>query len=230
MSTQRSLDCAHTHYTSITNSIHFNRYLRERCEIECWNENEDDYYHDERRTIRVLFLGRLVMPKAPGVLLKSIARLPRHVRDRVELLVVGNGYLRKPLQDLSRHLNISNQVIISDGNVPHDDVPKVIASSDIFVFPSLYPEAFGIVGVEAMALGLPIIGFGVGGSSDYLHHMETGLVASPPTPSGLAASLELLIKSRRARVELGQRAMEFVRRTYSTHAARDQWLSVYEDI
>ena len=170
------------------------------------------------------------MPKAPAVLLKSIARLPRHVRDRVELLVVGNGYLRKPLQDLSRHLNISNQVIISDGNVPHDDVPKVIASSDIFVFPSLYPEAFGIVGVEAMALGLPIIGFGVGGSSDYLHHMETGLVASPPTPSGLAASLELLIQSRRARFELGQRAMEFVRRTYSTHAARDQWLSVYEDL
>jgi glycosyltransferase involved in cell wall biosynthesis len=227
--------CAHLpSLPNLLSSLVRSQYLRKRCEIECCSEQKSSLSSSalllSHNKVRILFLGRLVMPKAPGVLLKSIVRLPRRVRDRVELVFVGNGYLEHPLWNLAQHLNISHQVIISKGDVPHDFVPSVIASSDIFVFPSLYPEAFGIVCVEAMSLGLPVVGFGFGGSSDFLHHMETGLVASPPTPSGLAAALELLIESNRARLKIGKRAMKFVKQTYSISAARDRWLSVYEEL
>lgn len=160
-------------------------YLTKRCKTECSNQLNDDGNYDvdeDDNVVRILFLGRLMMAKGPGMLLKSISRLPSRLQSRVEIVLVGSGYLRHPLSSLAEHLNISSRVLISNGNVAHEVVPKVIASSDIFVFPSLYPEAFGIVCVEAMALGLPVVGFGFGGSSDFLHHMDTGLIASPPTP------------------------------------------------
>ena len=179
--------------------------------------------------VRVLFAGRLVEAKGPGLLVRAAALLLRE-RTNLEFLFVGSGYLKSPLQKLAHELGIADKIHFSKGRVPHEDMPGIFASADIFAFPSIYPESFGIVSVEAMALGVPVVGFGFGGSGDFLRHLETGIVASPATPLGLASAIDLLVRCERLRRDLGQRAKLFARKQYSQDATRNVWKKIYQSL
>jgi len=101
-----------------------------------------------------IFVGRLVSRKRVHLLLRLAKALNNLMKD-FRILVVGDGYLRQRLAERTHALGLNKRVILL-GNVPENSLIALLHSSDVFLFPSAY-EGFGIVVLEAMASGLPVI-------------------------------------------------------------------------
>jgi len=101
-----------------------------------------------------IYVGRLVSRKRVHLLLKLAKALNNLVKD-FKILVVGDGYLRQRLEERISSLGLNQRVVLL-GNVPEARLLALLHSSDVFLFPSAY-EGFGIVVLEAMASGLPVI-------------------------------------------------------------------------
>jgi len=138
---------------------------------------------------RVLFVGRLVYYKGVDVLLKALAQVPE-----VSCVIVGEGPLKRELEVLAGKLGILPGVRFLDP-LPDDLYPAIYHCADFFVLPSVErTEAFGIVGLEAMAAGLPIITTELGtGTSYYNKDGISGIVVAPGHPTGLAEAIRHLI-------------------------------------
>jgi len=115
-------------------------------------------------TKNILFVGRLHPVKGLPFLIKAIKEVREKIPD-IKLFLVGNGEDKKMLSDLTKDLGI-NDCVVFMGTIPHDKISAIMNQSDIFVLPSL-SESFGLVLLEAMACGLPIVATNVGGGAIY---------------------------------------------------------------
>ena len=140
------------------------------------------------RTFRVAMLGRLNPLKGGLVLVRAVALAARALGRPLELCVAGDGPERGEMEALARRLGVP-------GHFPGwvDDAAReaLFRRSDVLAVPSVWPEPFGIVGVEAGCVGLPSVAFAVGGIPDWLEPGVCGELApaSPPTARGLADAL-----------------------------------------
>jgi glycosyltransferase involved in cell wall biosynthesis len=128
-----------------------------------------------------------------------------------EFLIAGDGPRRDELEALARRLGIDRRVRF----LGHcEDVPDLLASSDLFVLPSR-SEAFPNAVLEAMAAGLPVIATRVGGIVELIEHQRTGVLVPPDDPRALGFALLDLIQWRSHAIELGQAARTVVEQRYS---------------
>ncbi len=156
--------------------------------------------------LRVLFVGRLVYYKGVDVLLKALAAVPD-----VSAILVGEGPLKSDLKELAGRLGIAPRVRFLDP-LPDDLYPAIYHCADLFALPSVErTEAFGIVGLEALAAGLPIITTELGtGTSYYNRNGITGLVVEAGNAESLSeAILKLVTFTRKS---------DAARQKDSTHA------------
>lgn len=109
----------------------------------------------EPKSSRVVFLGRLVKRKGCGQLIKAFAAMEADFPDG-ELVIAGDGPERRSLQRLSKQLKIDHKVAFL-GHIDEKDKLGLLASAAIACFPALYGESFGIVLIEAMAAGTPVV-------------------------------------------------------------------------
>lgn len=121
----------------------------------------------------LLFVGRLASRKGVSRAIECVSQLPD--REHVELLIAGTGRHEERLKNLAEELGVEDQVEFL-GFVPDDELPTLYSSADVFLFPSRY-EGFGLVFLEAMACGTPVVGTPVGGIPDIVEDGETGFVA-----------------------------------------------------
>lgn len=137
---------------------------------------------------RLLFLGRLTKLKGGSQLLRAIPLAERKLGRRLSLTVAGDGPERSGLQATARRKNIDCTFTGWIGNAEKNEL---LAQADLLVLPSLWPEPFGLVGIEAGAHGVPAAGFDVGGVRDWLIEGYSGEVApgNPPTVEGLAGAI-----------------------------------------
>jgi len=151
-----------------------------------------------------LAVGRLVYYKGVEVLLDALA-LTRHIR----LVIVGDGPLRDALQARAARLGI-NQRLRWLGSVADDDLVGAFSSADLFVLASVArSEAFGLVQVEAMAAGVPVISTRLGTSVDVVNvDGISGLLVKPGDPNELAAAIEKIANDRELRRRLSTGALE----------------------
>jgi glycosyltransferase involved in cell wall biosynthesis len=152
----------------------------------------------------VLTLGRLVRRKGIDTVIEAIARIPG-----TELVVAG-GPDRSRLGDdpeVSRlrrtvaECGVTGRVSFT-GRVAHEDVPDLLSSADVVVSDPWY-EPFGIVPVEAMACGIPVVAAAVGGLADTVIDNVTGLHVPPRDPGMIAAALRRLLADPEQRRALG---------------------------
>jgi glycosyltransferase involved in cell wall biosynthesis len=169
---------------------------------------------DQRRdrttdTIRVVGVGDLVPYKGHRRLLEALALIDQSYRDRLEVAIVGEGPLRAELTALAEHLGLERHFHLL-GAVPASEVPKVLAESHVFVFPSL-GEPWGLALVEGMAAGLPVIASSSAGATRDLVVPGTGIVVDPTNVEELANALEQMLRlSPAERHEMGMRAKAHV--------------------
>jgi rhamnosyl/mannosyltransferase len=140
---------------------------------------------------RVLFIGRLVYYKGVDVLLKALAQVPA-----VSGIIVGDGPLKRELEELAETLGISKRVRFL-APLPEDLYPAIYHCADLFVLPSIErTEAFGIVGLEAMAAGLPLITTELGtGTSYYNQDGITGYVVKAREVESLSEAIRKHVTS-----------------------------------
>ena len=108
----------------------------------------------------ILYVGRLHPVKGIKYLIQSMTKIIER-NPNAKLLIVGEGEDKNKLVQLVRDLNLSDYISFKE-HVLNDEIPQIMSSADIFVLPSL-SESFGIVLIEAMACGLPIVATNVGG-------------------------------------------------------------------
>jgi D-inositol-3-phosphate glycosyltransferase len=180
-----------------------------------------------QRSPIVLFVGRIEPLKGIDVLLRAVS----HIDGRLAVLVIGGDgkdLARKAeLAALAAELRIADKITFLDA-VPHDDLPLYYNAADVCVVPSYY-ESFGLVAVEAMACGVPVIASRVGGLKETVQDGQTGYLVPWLCPEPFAERLELLLNNEPLRRSLGREArMAAERYHWSEVAARVE--DVYHDL
>ena len=163
----------------------------------------------DRRTdkMSVVFMGTLKPDKDPLTLLKAIAEL-REGGLSVRTHIIGDGPLRQELERFCRDKGMSDLVVFH-GMLPHPEALKILASSTIFVLPSV-EEGLPLALVEAMALGKAVIATDVGGVPELVRDEETGLLFKPTNYLALKSALERLLNNRSLCRRLGEEARRAV--------------------
>lgn len=159
-----------------------------------------------RDELVLLFVGRLVPYKGLRFLIGALPLL----HGKFKLIVVGNGPLEVELKSLVSKLSVDKKIIF----LPEQDeknLSNLYSACDIFVLPShMRSEAFGIVQMEAMAHGKPVVSCNIPGSgvSWVNKDSESGIVVEPESSRSLARAITKLMSSPRLRKKLGKGALE----------------------
>lgn len=172
----------------------------------------------------LLFVGVLRYYKGLSYLLEAM----RHVDAR--LLVVGQGPMEPALRAQAQALALGDRVVFA-GAVPDSELPAYYRAADAFVLPACErSEAFGLVLVEALASGLPLVTTELGTGTSYVnHHGETGIVVPPRDSQALASALQQLVDDSALRARLSQGARKQAERFTADRMVADV-LSVYREV
>ncbi|HII61781.1 glycosyltransferase family 4 protein [Pyrococcus horikoshii] len=157
----------------------------------------------------VLYVSRMSYRKGPHVLLNAFSKI-----EDATLVMVGNGEMLPFLKAQTKFLGIENKVVFM-GYVPDDILPEVFRMADVFVLPSISSEAFGIVILEAMASGVPIIATDVGGIPEVIKENSAGLLVPPGNELKLREAIEKLLKNEELRKWYGNNGRRSVEEKYS---------------
>ena len=141
-------------------------------------------------------------------------------------MIVGDGYMRVPLQFLVKQLRLRRNVSFL-GCISEDMLVEKYRSSNLVVVPSISSESIGIVVLEAMASGKPVIASSVGGLKEIVSDGSTGLLVEPSDPIDLADKIILLLSDRSLREQLSRNARKLVVDNYSCNVICDRILDVY---
>lgn len=141
----------------------------------------------------------------------------------VELWIAGSGPEEQKLRELASKLLPGSSVFL--GSVSHDKMPEVMAETDILVHATRY-ESFGILLVEAMAAGIPLVSYNVGGISDVVKDGETGFLVKYGDKETMAAKLIYLLRNENARRNMGSKGMEDCR-LYTKGAILARWHQLF---
>ncbi len=172
----------------------------------------------------LLFVGRLRYYKGLQYLLEAMRQI------EARLLVVGTGPMEREWRALAEELGLQDKIFFL-GEVPDEELPFYYHACDLFVLPASHrSEAFGLVQVEAMACGKPIVGTELGTGTSYVNvHGETGLVAPPRDPKALVEAINQLLADESLRRRLGKRGGERVRE-FSKEAMVTRIVELYEEL
>lgn len=137
---------------------------------------------------RLLYVGRLDPTKGIDTLLRAMASLPAAATLRIAAPDEPVHVTR--VRALIRTLGLEGRVTLA--GAPRRELSAIYRTADVCVFPSEWPEPFGLVPLEAMASGTPVVATGTGGSGEYLTDRRNCLLFPPGDPAALAAALRTL--------------------------------------
>jgi D-inositol-3-phosphate glycosyltransferase len=177
---------------------------------------------------RLVAVGRLVPRKGVDDVIAALPRL-----SAAELLVAGGPPAdrlgadaeARRLTALARDLGVGDRVRLL-GAVDRRAVPPLLRSADVVACVPWY-EPFGIVPLEAMACGVPVVGSAVGGLLDTVDHRRTGLLVPPRDPAAVAAAVGRLLGSPSIRAQMGAEAAARVRQSFTWPQVARTTLDVY---
>jgi len=210
---------------------------RSKCVVVPFGLHVEKYVPDAAVTQRIevlrqfarrpalLFVGRLVDYKGVDVLLKALPGL------EADLAIVGDGPRRARLEALARELGVVEQVQFL-GEVSSDELLARYHACDAFVLPSVTrQEAFGMVQLEAMACGRPVVSTDLGTGVAWVnHHGQTGLVVTPGDVEDLRGALARLIADEELRRRLGAQGRARVLNHFTAERMCSATRSLYLDI
>jgi phosphatidylinositol alpha-mannosyltransferase len=175
--------------------------------------------------INVLFVGRLEKRKGLGDLLRGYEFMSDRV-DRSRLIIVGDGPLRGRVESFISHHQLPN--VVMAGFVPDSVLPRYYCSADIFCAPATGSESFGIVLLEAMASGLPVVATEIPGYLSVLQPGRDSLTVRPKGWAELGAALLILARDSELRERMGAYGHAKAQR-YSWSSVATQVVEVYEE-
>ncbi|UCF06700.1 MAG: glycosyltransferase family 4 protein [bacterium] len=187
-------------YTVIPNGI----------DCERFNPNPAPVSNPEDTAIGILYVGRMDKRKGLPYLLRAIPIAQNRLKRKIRLTIVGEGRLRRLL--LPKPLDLSGAEIRFCGRVHPRDLPQYYRSADIFCSPATGQESFGIVLLEAMASGVPVIASNIPGFRMVVTHRKDGLLVTPKSPTAIAEAIVELAEDNRLAENLRIQGRETAKR------------------
>jgi glycosyltransferase involved in cell wall biosynthesis len=206
----------------VPNGVNFEAYARK--------ENEDLSQFRNRFALPqeklVLFVGRLVHEKGAHVLVSAVPKVLDEINAK--FVIVGNGYMKDQLSDLARGMGIAHKVMFT-GFVDDETLRKLQKCADISVVPSLF-EPFGIVALEAMAAGSPVVVSDAGGLSEIVNHELDGVKVYAGNPDSLSWGITRVLTDEGLANRLRANARRKVQEKYNWNTIAQKTKNVYETV
>jgi glycosyltransferase involved in cell wall biosynthesis len=209
--------------------------FRDRCHVIPYGIDTTQFEQCDPQSVRavrekygdrlVISVGRLVYYKGFEVLIRAMASV------RGKLLIVGDGPLRGELENLAAQLGVRDKVIFA-GEIDNAGVTPYYHAADLFALASVArSEAFGIVQIEAMAAGLPVVNTNLDSGVPFVSLAgETGLTVPPGDAPALAAAINRLLDDENLRRSLGQAGVRRARQEFSLDTMLRRTLELYSGV
>jgi len=168
----------------------------------------------------LLLVAHLIPEKGGEVLLRALPGLP----PQVQAWIVGDGPDTSRLQRLAEELGLAKQVRFL-GN--QSEVQRYMQAADCLVCPSLWLEAAGLVNIEALACGVPVVASRVGGIPEIVVHGRTGFLFEPGRADELAAAVRGLLEEPEKLAEMGRAARGVAVERHSAERRIPEYLDLY---
>jgi rhamnosyl/mannosyltransferase len=180
---------------------------------------------DMHGTKLILFVGRLIYYKGVEYLVEAMKKV------EAKLLLIGEGYLKESLINLANKIGVRDKIIFM-GRIHDEDLIHYYHACSIFVLPSIAnSEAFGIVQLEAMACGKPVINTELPTGVPWVSvHGETGITVPPRDSSALADALNVLLNNEDLCETYGKNARKRVEEEFTVKLMMDRVVSVYKQV
>lgn len=156
----------------------------------------------------LLFVGRLVKSKGVEYLIKALPKVNKTFPN-AKLLIIGDGPEKDDLKKLADKLKLNKNIIFL-GNKKNNQLPAFYNLADVLVGPSIN-EGFGIVFLEALACGTPVIASDIGGIKDIIKEGQAGVMVKPKDCEALADEIIKLLSNKEKIKKINQTAPEFVK-------------------
>jgi glycosyltransferase involved in cell wall biosynthesis len=171
----------------------------------------------------LISVGRLAPEKNWDTLVRAFAKVhEKHPETR--LVLIGDGTARSSLEELAAELGISERVTFT-GAVPFQEIPRYLKAADVFAFASI-TETQGLVTIEAMAAGLPVVAVNGPGTRDIVEPGKQGFLVEND-PDALAKGINKLLSDRQRIKRMSNSALKKAR-TFDVNQLGKQLLGVYE--
>ncbi len=181
----------------------------------------------DRRFFTLLFVGRFEPRKGLRFLLQAVALL-RHRIPELRLVVVGDGPLKQYYRQFI-HPEVRDRILFV-GQLPRELLPRYYVSADVYVSPATGAESFGIVLLEAMASGTPVVASRIPGYAQVLEEGRQGLFAEPESPRSIARAVETLYRHPELRRRMAAEGRRTVLEKYSWEQVAQQVETFYREV
>jgi glycosyltransferase involved in cell wall biosynthesis len=151
--------------------------------------------------------------------------LDKHPSTR--FLIVGDGLLRKRLEDQAKDLNIHSTVIFTG---ERKDIPEILSLMDVFVLPSFSREGLGLAIIEAMAAKKPVVATEIGGIPEAVNKGKTGFLVPPGDPAALATAIVELLQNPKKAKEMGEKGRARVMERFTKTKMLSEIQEVYQSL
>lgn len=142
------------------------------------------------------------------------------------LFILGEGFLRKNLEDLIEQENLKERVILF-GSVDTNKMSSYYQACDVFIIPTKYDEWFGLVTIEALSCGIPVLGTPVGGTSEILGNIDKNLLFSGTEAQEMAKGILKFLENKDQFSKKGQEFRKFVVKNYSWEVVSEKTEKIY---
>ncbi|MBJ7600219.1 glycosyltransferase family 4 protein [Candidatus Nephthysia bennettiae] len=194
-------------------------------DVERFRPGQTPIHHLRDNCVNVLFVGRLEKRKGLPDLLRAYEYLQQRV-PRSRLIVVGDGPMRGKLDSFVSSHRLEN--VVMAGYVPDQVLPRYYSSADIACFPATGGESFGLVLLEAMAAGLPVVATEIPGYMSVVEAGTDSVTVRPKSPGELGLALTVLARDAMLRRRLGEAAQAKAQR-FSWREVAVQVIEVYQE-
>ncbi|MEM8892308.1 MAG: glycosyltransferase family 4 protein [Bacteroidota bacterium] len=197
-------------------------YLPLYVDLNSWSFNPDTY----KNPPRITFLGRLIEDKGIFILLEAFRLLVKKFPES-KLSFIGSGQGESRLRQLIQDYGLQEQVELY-GYISLAKVQEIMSSSRMHVLSSIYEELFGLVGIEAQAIGLPVLAAQVGGVSEWCKEGETGYLYEAQNPQMLAEKMAYLLQHPLEGKRIARNAYELIQKEYSKEKSIQLLIATYQ--
>jgi glycosyltransferase involved in cell wall biosynthesis len=182
---------------------------------------------DETQDLRFLFIGRIISGKGVPEMLNAVEPiLKKH--SHVKLDIIGDGLQMADARKMVAEKHIEDKVLFH-GWLPKEEINKFLANCYLVIFPSIYPESFGIVGIESMMYAKPVVAFDVGGVSTWLEDGETGYLVPSGNTALMSDAVERLLTDKAGYKKMSETARTHAMEKFSQDVHLKKLTQVFEE-
>ena len=179
---------------------------------------------------KILSVGRIIERKGFAYLINAMPAILERFPD-AELTIAGGGPLQQRLIDLSKSLKIDSRVSLP-GKVSQETLENLFATCNVFILPSIVDskgdtEGLGVVLIEAMTYGKPVIGTDIGGITDIIIHNKSGLLVPQRDAAAIANAVSAIFSNQNGAQKLGQQGYTHVHANFSWPSVISKFNEVY---